>query len=286
MLIDFSPTLMRAEQDAATGDVTLVLRQLRRLSIRDFADLMWQLPLAEYPQLSRLLPRMASDEIQRSWTGASGGQMMLGSVDFIRIVQTHFERLSRRPLQGTRIMDYGCGYGRLGRLMYWFTDPEYYCGVDPWDKSLEICREYGMLGHLVQSDYLPETLPVGGQLFDMILAYSVFTHTSLRATTAALRALRDCIHSSGLLIITIRPVDYWFAVGALSAEQQQQQVTLHQREGFAYRPGQFPIINGEAVFGETSMSPEWIERNFPYWRVEAYDRGQDGWQKVLMLRPV
>ncbi len=286
MLLDYRPIVMQAEQEAAGGDVVATLRQLRRLALRDFGDLMWQLPHPELPRLNQLLPRMASADIQVAWTGASGGQIMLASVDFVRILQTQFERITHRPLHRARIMDYGCGYGRLGRLMYWYTDPENYFGIDPWDRSIEICRDCAMLGNILQSDYLPATLPVGGRLFDLIFSYSVFTHTSPRATRAALTALRTSIHSSGLLVITTRPADFWRTVTRLSAEQQDALIATQQRDGFAYLPGQFPIVDGDAVFGDTTMNPAWIERNFPFWRVLTYERGQDSWQNILVLAPV
>ena len=285
MLNDYRPIVKRAEADAAGGAPDRALRQLRRLSLRDFGDLMWQLPLAEFPALSAMLPRMASDEVQQAWTGSSGGQMLNSSVDFIRIVQAHFERICRRPLQRARILDYGCGYGRLARLMYWYSDPEDYYGVDPWDRSIELCRDSGLLGRIAQSEYFPETLPVGEQRFDLIYAYSIFTHTSLRATRAALTVLRNYIHSTGLLVITVRPVDFWPIVTRIAPEERQNQIVLHQRDGFAYVPDTFPVIEGEVIFGDTSMTPEWIERQFPFWRVEAYDRGIDPWQTILMLTP-
>ncbi len=285
MMKDYLPIILQAERDAAAGDVVVALRKLRKLSLMDFSGLMWELPHPDLPHLNALLPRMASEDVQRAWTGAAGPQMMQGTVDFVRIMQTQFERICRRPLQQARILDYGCGYGRLARPMYWFTDPHDYYGVDPWNRSIELCTEDGILGNIAQSEYFPATLPVGEARFDLIYAYSIFTHTSLKATNAALRVLRDYIHSTGLLVITVRPIDFWQIVGRIPEADRQAQVAIHQRDGFAYVPDSFPVINGEVIFGDTTLTPEWLERSHPYWRVEAYDRGIDPWQTVLMLTP-
>ena len=285
MLIDYRQIVLQAEQEAASGEVKRALRQLRKLCLHDFGDFLWQLPLVEFPALSQILPRMASEEIQNAWTGASGIQMLHGTLDFTRIMQLQYERICRRPMQQARILDYGCGYGRLARMMYWFSDPEDYFGVDPWERSIEICRDDGLLGSIKQSDYLPSALPVGQAQFDLIFSYSVFTHTSLRTTNAGLRVLRDYIHSNGLLVITVRPVDFWQVVNRIPVEERLAQTALHQRDGFAYVPDSFPVIEGEVAFGDTSMTAAWIERTHPYWRVEGYDRGIDRWQTILMLSP-
>ncbi len=285
MLIDYRQIVLQAEQEAASGEVKRALRQLRKLCLHDFGDFLWQLPLVEFPALSQILPRMASEEIQNAWTGASGIQMLHGTLDFTRIMQLQYERICRRPMQQARILDYGCGYGRLARMMYWFSDPEDYFGVDPWERSIEICRDDGLLGSIKQSDYLPSALPVGQAQFDLIFSYSVFTHTSLRTTNAGLRVLRDYVHSNGLLVITVRPVDFWQVVNRIPLEERLAQTALHQRDGFAYVPDSFPVIEGEVAFGDTSMTAAWIERTHPYWRVEGYDRGIDRWQTILMLSP-
>ena len=285
MLIDYRQIVLQAEQEAASGEVKRALRQLRKLCLHDFGDFLWQLPLVEFPALSQILPRMASEEIQNAWTGASGIQMLHGTLDFTRIMQLQYERICRRPMQQARILDYGCGYGRLARMMYWFSDPEDYFGVDPWERSIEICRDDGLLGSIKQSDYLPSALPVGQAQFDLIFSYSVFTHTSLRTTNAGLRVLRDYVHSNGLLVITVRPVDFWQVVNRIPLEERLAQTALHQRDGFAYVPDSFPVIEGEVAFGDTSMTAAWIERTQPYGRVEGYDRGIDRWQTILMLSP-
>ena len=48
------------------------------------------------------------------------------------------------------------------------------------------CREQGVIGHLALSEWVPRTLPFPGP-FDLIYAYSVFTHLSEKTTRVALR---------------------------------------------------------------------------------------------------
>ncbi len=156
-------------------DVTLdaLLARLRGMSLQDFGAFFISLPNPNYPKLSSRLPRMASDEVQRNWTGNSGFPLLLQTSAFVEAVANASLRYRSRPLNGARMLDFGCGYGRIARLMYFFSDHADVVGVDPWDESIRICRADGLGETFIQSEYLPRTLPVSGVL-DVIYAFSVW----------------------------------------------------------------------------------------------------------------
>jgi SAM-dependent methyltransferase len=284
MLEHTRPVLQQAESAAAIGGVDAALRALRKLCLADFGMLFLELPHPAYPNLSRLLPRMASDEVQQNWTGAHGAHLLSGTVDFVRMLQLNYERICRRPLDGAHVLDFGCGYGRIARLLYRYVDPENYVGLDPWNVSLELCQKDGLLGRFLQSDYLPATLPLGAERFDLAFAFSVFTHTSKNATLTALRALRRHVKTNGLLVITIRPIEFCPIIERIPVEQREAMALQARQEGFAF-VSDGNIHEGEATFGDTVMSLDWLAENAPDWNVECIDRGLDGWQTLVMLTP-
>jgi SAM-dependent methyltransferase len=285
MLEHVRPLIESAEQTAKDGHVNEALRQLRKLCLMDFGEFFLELPNQQFPHLSRLLPRMAAEDVQVAWTGASGRHLLTGTVDFVRMVASHFQQYCSRPLQDARMLDFGCGYGRVARVMYWYTYPDEYFGVDPWDRSLELCRQDGLLGHFLPSDYVPETLPVGDLRFDLIFAFSVFTHTSERVTRSALRTLRKYIRNNGLLVITVRPVEYCTILQRLTPEQRAQQISQYRDVGFSFSPIDYPKLGDELIFGDTTIDPQWIAAAFPEWELRGYDRGLDVWQTLLFLTP-
>ena len=280
--------LARAEEVAQTGNVNHVLRELRKLCQWDFNYLLISLPDARWPNLSRVLPSMASADIQVSWTGASGPQLLGPTTDFVRMMSHHFIEITRRSLKDARVLDFGCGYGRMLRQMYYYTDPENIFAVDPWDKSCEICRNDRVLGTIMQSDYIPISLPIDRSDMELIFAYSVFTHISKKAAIATLTALRRHIAPSGLLILTTRPVEWW-----AHTEMAKQvgwnpglQADAHRLDGFSFFPLNWNTAPGEeSIFGHASLTAGWINDTFPFWRVEAYDRGIDQMQTVYVLSP-
>ena len=128
---------------------------------------------------------------------------MRPAAGFLQVVDSAAARLTGRGLAGKSVLDFGCGYGRMLRLLPWFTDRLY--GCDPWEVSLQLCEQHRVWGQLARSEYLPEDLPFGEEKFDVVLAFSVFTHTSARALRTALAAIRRRIAPGGLLVATIRP---------------------------------------------------------------------------------
>ena len=155
--------------------------------------------------------------------------------------------------------------------MYYFTDPDKVFGCDPWDRSIELCRQARIPSPLAISDYLPTALPFEGK-FDLIYAFSVFTHLSERATTMALGALQKQLSEDGLLVITIRPAQIWSVATYVPEAEAEQLVSLHKGTGFAFRPHARDAIDGDVTYGDTSMTVEYIEKNFPALRVAKIER--------------
>lgn len=265
-----------AEEIAKAGDIDEVLGKLRQLCLDDFAELLLRLPNEHFPNLSSVLPRMASEEVQKNWTGNSGMALLGQTTSFVRLAAHNCEKLLGRGIEGRTILDFGCGYGRIIRLMYYYSSPARIWGLDPWEKSIEICRADGVLGHLAMPDYLPRVIPVGDAIFDFIYSFSVFTHLSERAATLALTTLRRYAARDALFVMTIRPKEYWVQLGPAVAAgtliDRDELIARHERTGFAFVPHAREAIDGEVTYGDTSLSFEWIEQHAEGWKMIGYDR--------------
>ena len=282
------PIVDTAEWIAATADVDQVLRQLRQLCFVDFGTLLLEMPHPDLPNLSRVLPRTPSVDVQKAWTGTHGFDLFRVTKDFTLRLQHHFETLCGRPLHGARILDYGVGYGRLARAMLYFTDPRNLYGLDPWDAAIDLCRKDNVLGNFALSDYLPARLPLESRQFDLIYSYSVFTHTSPRAARAALTALRDHVQPNGLLVITVRPLEFWNDAPYQIERPEYDRLRLtreYTETGYAHLPNNFRIVDGDHVYGDATIAPEWIVANCPQWNLRGYDRGEDLSQTLFLMTP-
>lgn len=283
--------LAAVEADAAVSSRADALRAMRgRLGLADFGQVLMLSPLPDMPKLSRLLPAMAPDAVQDAWTGTHGEALLRQSCDFARSLAHNHARLTGRAMGSAPVLDYGCGWGRIARLMYYFAEPEDVVGLDPWDRSIAECERAGLGPNFRQSDYLPEALPVDGRSFGLAYAFSVFTHLSERAALAALAALRRSLRADGLLCITIRPVEYWAVAermyGLVRAADMEAR---HARDGFAFNPhagSGGPQDARELTYGDTSFSLDWLARAAPDWAVRGVDRSlDDPLQLYLFLTP-
>ena len=279
----------RVERDETVTNRAEALSELRRLGLDDFGLVMWSMPDARFPKLSALLPAMASAEAQRHWTGRSGIGLLKPTVNFVRIAAYNYAKITGSAISSqTRILDYGCGYGRIARLMYYFADEANIWGVDPWEKSISLCNEAGLGRNFRQSQYLPDRLPVSDAPFDLIYAYSVFTHLSEAASLAALRALRRHVHERSLLVITVRPIEYWDLARYIPPRTAEHLKRAHRSNGLAF----FPYSDGgggnptNETYGDASIAFDWFASKCPEWNVRQIDRSlSDRLQTYVFLTP-
>jgi 2-polyprenyl-3-methyl-5-hydroxy-6-metoxy-1,4-benzoquinol methylase len=274
------------EKVAAVSEASL-FEELRKHPVDVVGALLLFIP-ERYPLLRKYLPSMASTEVQQHWTGEAGVPLLLQSIAFVRAVREGFHRHTGQILDGLPILDYGCGWGRLLRLMLAVTGPENLFGCDPWDKSLEACDGSHVRANIALSEYLPTDLPFPGRKFSLIYAFSVFTHLSERAATAALSACRKHIKDDGLMAITIRPVRYWPTDGnAIQSNQVDRLVRDHNDKGFAFLPHNRDAVDGDVTYGDASMTTEFINRRWPEWEVAGTDRVlSDVMQTIVFLKPI
>lgn len=269
LLIHTLPVLRAAEHASSSGgDPVSILKILRRLSVDEFGELLISLPIPEYPALSEALPSMAPSETQIMWTGLSGMQLYTQTSEFIRVLETAYVRHSRRSLSGALVLDFGCGYGRLTRMMYYYTDPDRIWGVDAWKSSLDECRKVGLLGQFRQSTEKPDRLPTDDNLFDVGLSFSVFTHLTKEASLKALSAIRKSMRPSGVFVLTIRPIEFW---SYLYKKNQRPEILTAEMDHKSFGYGFLPLATGNSAnYGDSSFALSFFS-NIPDWEMLGYD---------------
>ena len=267
---------------SAAGSIDQVLAELRQLSLDEFGLFIISLPDDDYPAMSAILPPMASAEIQKMWTGDHGEDLLRVTAAFARQTENNFVRHTGRRLQGSQIMDFGCGYGRITRMMYYYSNPDLIWGADAWDKSLDLTRQYRLPGNFVKTDSAPDTIPVGENKFDLIFAFSVFTHLAPHVTDKCLSTIRNYVKDDGLFIATIRPVEYWpWHDISRETDVSDQMLKDHNAKGIAYDPHTGP--EGD-TYGDTSISFDYMERFG--WEMVGHDWSPiDPMQLSVILRP-
>lgn len=153
-------------------------------------------------------PTLPSEADRRIWVGLPPDQMRAQSIAFMETLEAISEEMRGQPLEGARFLDFGCGWGRLTRLLAFYSPPENIWGVDPWDQSINACMAHKVPGRFRMSARVPGVIPIGEPV-DVTIAFSVFTHLSEVAARAAMAAIRKQTAPGGIFVFTIRPRHVW-----------------------------------------------------------------------------
>jgi SAM-dependent methyltransferase len=289
MYTQFHKILTDLDKRILTLDEKQVQQEFESIPLEIFGRMMVDRP-AEFPNIMKWMPLMPSDKVQQSWTGCSGHDLMKQSVSFIRIAVGKYHETACKPLSEGTVLDFGCGWGRLARLLYKYVPAGNIYGVDPWDQSIDLCRETNLYGNYFISDYLPEKLPIPGVAkFDLVIAFSVFTHLSEKAAGMALELLSNSLHRNGVLIFTIRPREYW----AFAQDQGpffksipiDRMLSDYDTKGFAFFPHIREEIDGEVTYGEASMSIDYLKQKCVGLKLSGIEwSSEDPHQMIVMLK--
>jgi SAM-dependent methyltransferase len=267
MLKEFEEILSRLDKKILNLDAKEVQKEFEHIPLDLFGSIQIDRP-PEYPNILHWLPQMPSSDIQRSWTGSADHILMKQSLAFLKTIVSTYHAIACTPLRLSNILDFGCGWGRLIRLLYKYVPEDCIYGVDPWPKSIEICQKTNVRAKLFISEYVPRSLPTPLNLkFDFIMAFSVFTHLSEKVTKICADTLRNYLTDTGIIVMTIRPIEYWSSIlsskgSHLTKENIIKLVADHNQKGFAFYPHNREKIEGEVTYGDTSMSLDFIRDNF------------------------
>ena len=101
-----------------------------------------------------------------------------------------------------RMLDWGCGSGRLSSHFLADGRVSEVRGVDIDGEAVDWCRQALPRGHFQRTETLPP-LPFPDGMFDLVVAYSVFTHLDRNVQKRWLAEIRRILAPRGLLVATV-----------------------------------------------------------------------------------
>jgi SAM-dependent methyltransferase len=235
----------------------------------------------------------------RSITAAPETEVFLwtGLVDLARFFAI-YERVGPKPTgRRPRILDFGCGCGRMTRCLNMIDGIEAY-GLDVNPDLVTWCQ-----GNLtdVRTMLNPEQppMPLPDQLFDLVYSLSVFTHLPEERSRQWFQDIARVLVPGGTLIVTthgyraleiIRGSSVHHQMFDLDERATSELITRLQAELFLFvpcRPDVLELARTSAAYGHSFVDQDYISREWntaEFQVVEHLPGGLRNWQDIVVLR--
>jgi SAM-dependent methyltransferase len=206
------------------------------------------------------MPGFPPDDVQRSFVGQSGTATIEEAWRFYSLMAERWKKYGLRLGAQSNVLDFGCGWGRYARMFLHDVPGSHIWLADSWDGPLDICRETGVPGQRIRVQPMPPS-PLPSNRFDLVFAYSVFSHLSPVAHLAWRTELARCTKRGGIVFVTTQA--RWFLDECLRYREHPEQRSMpwheklagsfvdHDAAVTAYNRGEFLFAPNEPPVGAT-----------------------------------
>lgn len=147
------------------------------------------------------LPGFPPEALQALTVGSSNETALMEGFNFYRAVTGVIEKRGLHLSRDTPLLDFGTGWGRYARIFMHDVHPDHITGADVMPNMVETCRSTFPYANFQQVPALPPSdLPANH--YQLIIAYSVFSHLSQQAATAWIKEFARILAPGGMIAIT------------------------------------------------------------------------------------
>lgn len=147
------------------------------------------------------LPGLPNADLQRNLVGTSGVDTLRDGARFYREIKQYCDSLVLGLGLQSRILDFGCGFGRHIRFFLKDVPADRLVGLDVSQAATEACRATLPMCTFEHIGPWPPTVYPDAS-FDLIYSYSVFSHLNQGIADAWVQEFSRLLRPRGALIIT------------------------------------------------------------------------------------
>ena len=231
------------------------------------------------------MPGFPSVDFQVHSVGSAGSATLRNEGQaFYKVVKDSSNSFGS-SVSGAKILDFGCGWGRMIRFFFKDTESKNIYGVDVDPKMISICKEtlhYG--NYSVVNPHPPTDFP--DMTFDIIFAYSVFSHLRDDVAEKWIIEFSRILKNDGILVATTEGLLFLNKCEYLHLNPDKQDHAWHRIIANCFssvEETRNKYLNGEFIYaatggGETRDSSFYGEAVVP----KAYI--ENNWGKYLRFR--
>lgn len=230
----------------------------------------------QHSPLGDRLPGFPSEEMQRNTTGLSSQAALQQAYAFHEDVMASLQQAGKQLSPESTVLDFGFGWGRISRVFMKDVRLANIHGVDVDPEFVALTRDlFGSDQFQLCTPFPPTRYPDAS--FDLVYAYSVFSHLSESAVLAWMREFERILKPGGMVAFTTRH-DTFFDLCAWVAKQDDAEGYLRalgqlfpdvEAARARYRRGELVHASSEGVGGGGPRDSSFYGET---WIPEAYVR--------------
>jgi len=236
--------------------------------IAGFTEAQWRELYLEHARGERtdIVP-FPSEEVQVITNGQKGEITAKGAISILDCIMSCINEVVTpfSSIKEMHVLDYGCGWGRMTRLLPFYFKMDRITGVDVDERLINSANELlPFINHRKITSM--EALPFENDSFDIVFANSVFSHLSEKSALFTLAELSRIIQKGGVLIISTLELSNM--VNFYSNEQQRDWITkiLGQQKEATSKLKKEDFIWGDTgrwhEYGIAIINDNWIAKSF------------------------
>jgi SAM-dependent methyltransferase len=223
------------------------------------------------------LPKFPADELQRQFGGSAGEHTLREAFHFYSVVKDYASRLGRPLTRPSRILDFGCGWGRVTRFFLKDVIGGNLYGIDVDPTVIDICKQTFPCGIFDVVEPQPPTA-FDRESFDCIYAYSVFSHLAEATHIQWVEEFSRILKSGGVLVVTTEGRSFiefcrslrgqtsyeslWHEALARSFLDTNAALADYDSGSFLYSPTGGGGVRSSTFYGEAIIPRAYVEREW------------------------
>jgi len=220
-------------------------------------------------------PRFPCSAIQLGYNGAADEEGMLRAHAFWLYAEGYARALGRPLGPATRVLDIGCGWGRITRTFARDVSQANLHGVDIEPAAIETCQMLGVPAQFTLTRP-GSPLPFAEGSFDIISAYSVFTHLPENVASALISEMHRVAAPGCLFVFTVEDAHFlnnleipgienaserWRLLSSYKPQLEELRARVAASE-YLYLTTNDEEFRSAAVYGDAVIPRDWIEKNW------------------------
>jgi SAM-dependent methyltransferase len=145
-------------------------------------------------------PRFPDPDLQSLLHGSAGENAIHEAFQFYLFIRSRLGSHLKLG-SGARMLDFGCGWGRMSRPFMRHYDLADIYGFEPSRLFCTVAREMNPYICILNGEYLPNRR-IPRNAFELIIGYSVFSHLSPHAAALWLREVAELLNPGGFAVLT------------------------------------------------------------------------------------